>query len=286
MAMKTLLKWAGNKQKLAGQIDEAFSGPCQGTYFEPFVGSAAVFLHRRERGTIGEAVLSDVNPRLIEMHRAVRDAPADVMEELARLPGEGWREAYYDVRDAFNDSRQVGPAHAARFIWLNRAGFNGLYRENKSGRYNVPVGRYAKLRLPGEEVFLRISRLLEGTELVVADFNDILRRAGKGDQVYCDPPYVPLNQASAVFVSYSAGGFDLGAQQELANGSLRAAFRGAEVVLSNHDLPIVRQQLYPETSGFRVVARPMVARPISRKAASRKAVSEVIAAIGPLRHVA
>ena len=280
--MRPILKWAGGKARLAGQILAAFPGPCTGTYYEPFLGSGAVYLKLRQLGHVNDAVLSDANGKLIEVHRSVRDRLDDLLEELHALPCDDWRERYYEVREAYNLGPHAGPAHAARFIWLNRAGFNGLYRENKSGRFNVPLGSYASLKLPDESRFREVSGMMQGTRLAVGDFAKVIRLAGERDQVYCDPPYVPLSE-TARFTGYCSAPFGPKEQKDLAVEARRAALKGAVVVLSNHDLPVVRNELYPTSSGFRHVSRPRVARAISRKAASRGRVGEVIAAIGPLR---
>lgn len=276
--MKPVLKWAGGKARLAAQIAEVFDGPCEGTYYEPFMGSGAVFLHLRAAGRVGRAVLSDANPKLVAVHTAVRDRVDDLLEELRRLPSDDWRERYYEVRDAYNRGPFAGPAHAARFLWLNRAGYNGLYRENRKGEYNVPRGSYAALKLPDEAHFRAVSGLLQGVVLRTASFEEVLREAGTGDHVYCDPPYVPLTP-TANFTGYCSLPFDIPEQKRLAWFARRAAFAGATVVLSNHDTPVVRHELYPERTGFRHVARPRVARAISRGA--RGSAPEVIAAIGP-----
>lgn len=281
--MKPILKWAGGKVRLAAQIADVFATPCEGTYYEPFLGSAAVFFHLKASGRIGEAVLSDANSKLIEVHRAVRDEVDDVLEALSALPSDDWKERYYDVREAYNAGPWVGPRHAARFLWLNRAGYNGLYRENRSGRFNVPVGRYARLSFPAPERFYGASALLQGTQLECSDFRSLLDRVQEDDHVYCDPPYVPLSK-TASFTGYCAAPFELAEQKALAEGARRAAFRGARIVLSNHDLPVVRNVLYPEASGFEHVARPRIRRAISR--AHRARVTEVIAAIGPLERAA
>lgn len=279
--MRPLLKWAGGKARLAERIGRAFRVPCSGTYFEPFCGSAAVYLHLRSEGLIGAAVLADVNPKLIAVHVAVRDRLPDVLHELEQLPKEDWRQRYYDVREAFNQGPWSGPRHAARLLWLNRTGFNGLYRENRKGRYNVPVGRYARVSLPSPDHFQRVSDLLQDAEIMAASFEEVLRRARQQDHVYCDPPYVPLSATSS-FTSYAKGPFGPDDQQELARLARIAALRGATVVLSNHDLPVVRRELYPVNAGFEHVASPRVARAISRKGSGRKKVGEVIARIGPV----
>ncbi|MFT4625023.1 MAG: DNA adenine methylase [Myxococcota bacterium] len=282
--MRPILKWAGGKAKLATQISDAFNEPCTGTFFEPFLGSGAVFLSLFAAGRVTDAVLADANPKLIEVHQAVRDDPDGLLEELAALPGDDWRERYYDIRELYNVGPCVGPRHAARFIWLNRAGFNGLYRENKSGRFNVPVGRYTRLSIPSEARIREVSAALAGVELVSGDFETIVDRARAGDQVYCDPPYVPLS-TTASFTGYCSLPFGLAEQKRLANIAQKAALRGARVVLSNHDLPVVRNELYPTARGFEHVSKPRVVRAISRSARSRGAVTEVIAAIGPLSKV-
>lgn len=281
---KPLLKWAGGKSRIAGDICDAFREPCSGTYFEPFVGSAAVFLDRRARHRIGKAVLSDVNAKLVETHRAVRDDVDGVIRALEAIGTTNWRERYYEVREAYNAGPWDGPEHAARFIWLNRAGFNGLYRENRHGSYNVPIGSYARLALPEPSQFWEISRLLQGVELVSGGFAAVLDRVRPGDQVYCDPPYVPLS-ATANFTAYSKDPFGPAQQLALAREAVRIGRLGATVVLSNHDTPYVRDELYPDGAGFRV-SRIEVSRAISRDGASRRPVGEVIATIGGRLRVA
>jgi DNA adenine methylase len=276
--VRPILKWAGGKHKLAGQISDAFGEPCSGTYYEPFIGGASVFLHRKARGEIDRAVLSDVNAKLITLYTALRDDVESVLVELMRLPRQDWRERYYEIRERFNEGPWEGPGHAARFIWLNRAGFNGLYRENRRGHFNVPVGRYARLSLPAPSHFRDFAALLGGVELREAGFDEVIREARSGDQVYCDPPYVPLSATSS-FTAYCREPFGFHEQVALAEASRAAALRGAVIVLSNHDLPLVREQIYPQARGFTVVARLAVTRAISRKKESRGKVHEVLARI-------
>lgn len=281
--MKPIMKWAGGKARLAPQIAQALAGPCTGTYYEPFLGSAAVFLHLKSLGLVRRAVLSDANDKLVALHRAVRDDVDGLLAALKSMPTDDWRERYYEVREDYNRGPFQGSQHAARFVWLNRAGYNGLYRENRRGEFNVPCGKYAALKMPDDDHFRAVSVLLRDTELLSAPFEQVLAAAGPGDQVYCDPPYVPLSE-TACFTGYCSTPFDLREQRSLAYSARKAAFKGAVVVLSNHDLPVVRNELYPSKDGFRHVARPRVARAISRGA--RGSVDEVIAAIGPLREVA
>lgn len=279
--MRPLIKWAGGKARLAPAIDTAFKRPCTGIYYEPFAGSLAVYLHRKAEGRIGRAVLSDANSKLIETHRAIRDQVDEVLEALARLPVDDWHARYYDVRDAFNREKQAGPEHAARFLWLNRACFNGLYRENRHGKFNVPVGAYERLQFPEPAAFRAVSALLQDADLRTSGFVSVMAEAGPGDQIYCDPPYVPLTD-TASFTSYCAEPFGLVEQRALAICARDAARRGARVVLSNHDCALVRKELYPAREGFRRGSRRWVARAISQDGGRRNAVAEVIATIGPL----
>ncbi len=277
--VRPILKWAGGKSRLASRISEAFRGPCRGTYFEPFLGSGAVFLYRRRHGSVGRAVLSDVNAKLVALYAAVRDDPDAVIQAIGRLPRSDWRERYYEVREAYNQGPMAGPDHAARFVWLNRAGYNGLYRENRRGQLNVPVGSYAHLAIPEPTVFWEAALALRGVELRAGSFATVLEEVRPGDQVYCDPPYVPLSN-TACFVGYAAEPFGPPEQRALATTAEACASRGAVVVLSNHDLPVVREELYPTRRGFELVSL-QVSRAISRDGAGRHTVAEVLAAIGP-----
>ncbi len=284
--MRPVLKWAGGKSRLAPEIDAAFDGVVEGLWVEPFLGSAAVYLYMRARGRVRRALLSDANEKLIATHRSIRDDVDGVLNAVGKLPHEpGWESSYEGIRERYNRGPFSGPDHAARFLWLNRAGYNGLYRENRLGRFNVPCGRYPALSFPSADHFRTVSALLADAEIRCDDFDAILRVAGEGDAVYCDPPYVPLSE-TASFTGYHASPFGAAEQERLALAARRAAMAGAVVVLSNHDLPAVRNDLYAPSLGFEHVARPRVARAISRSAATRAPVHEIIARIGPSREVA
>jgi DNA adenine methylase len=274
---RPLLKWPGGKSRQAAEIAAAI-GPVRGTYYEPFVGSAAVYLHLRSAGLVERAVLSDVNERLLDVHREVRDDVEAVLRILGALPVEGdWRGDYYGIRKALNDG-YPGLMRAARMIWLNHACFNGLYRENQKGEFNVAAGDYARISLPTHEHFREVSGLLRGAHIDVRDFRDSLQLAGPGDVVYLDPPYVPISKTSS-FAAYSADGFDYFDQIDLAIEAQNAATRGARAVISNHDLPATRG-LYCKEDGFRLVRTSPIRRSISCKGTARAAVAEGLWVIG------
>ena len=290
--MKPLVKWAGGKARLAPLISEAFGGPCEGIYYEPFMGSASVFLHRKALREVQRAVLSDVNRHLMNAYREVRIDAAPVIEALRKLPHEDWHERYYEIRDAFNGANGVlTPVDAAaHFFWLNRACFNGLYRENKQGMFNVPVGQYKRLSLLAPVDFWLVAQYLQDADLFGFDFKTmfswglspvgdrppVVPVPGLGDHVYLDPPYVPLSK-TANFTGYTARGFSLEDQTALARLATYVAHRGARVVVSNADVSLVRE-LYRKEDGW-TLQRVEVQRSISR--GPRGKVGEIIAVAGP-----
>lgn len=285
--IKPLLKWPGGKAKLAPLIDQAFDQPSKVAYHEPFVGSASVFLYRKAQGNIeGDGFLSDINARLINFHVQIRDNLHEVITALELLqrqfPWESMQRGlnYRIIRADYNDPRQQGdPKAAARFLWLNRACFNGLYRENQKGEFNVAIGDYEVLNFPTVEHLEQVSAAYQGVIFKAQSFQESMQIARKGDQVYCDPPYIPLT-STAKFTSYDCSKFDMVKQQELAESAKAAASRGAHVVISNHDTPVSRHHLYPEHEGFEIVQSLDVQRSISCDGANRKSTKELLVQIG------
>lgn len=183
------------------------------------------------------------------------------------------RNDYNKLKQEFTGDSQLavcdgGLRLAAMFLYLNRAGFNGMYRENSKGEMNIPPGRYAKPELVNAEVLHACSAALQGVQLHVRGFEAALSQAGAGDLVYLDPPYFDT------FTAYSKGGFDLEAQRQLAEAAAAAAARGAKVIISNSDTPEMRE-LY-ETHGF-TVGELKAARNINSDGAGRAKVTEIVA---------
>jgi DNA adenine methylase len=252
---RPFLKWAGGKRQLLPQLRRYYPGRF-GAYMEPFLGSGAVFfdLHAQGRLDGHGVVLSDSSVDLIACYTAVRDEVDQVIAELERLQA-GHRADpkghYYEVRDRrFNALRREarhttralamrtdGPVLvplAAMLIYLNRTGYNGLFRVNASGDFNVPMGRYDRPRICDEAGLRLASAALRdtGARLEVARFSGSLETARQGDFVYLDPPYAPLTGTSR-FTTYTAGGFDSADQRELRQLVVELAHRGVQVVLSN-----------------------------------------------------
>ncbi len=262
MTPRPFLKWAGGKSQLLGRL-QARVPPSYGRYFEPFLGGGALFFALRP----ARGVLSDVNREIIDCYTAVRD---DVTGLVAALGDHRYESKhYYAVRDA-DPAKLSLIERAARTIFLNKTGFNGLYRVNRAGKFNVPFGRYAKPAICDESKLRACSAALANVELVAADFERAACRAAAGDFVYFDPPYVPISRTAA-FTAYAPGGFDLDAQSRLATVFGQLAERGVAVLLSNSDVPAIRK-LY---AAYRIDVIEAT-RVINCKATHRGPVREVL----------
>ena len=292
-----LLKWAGGKRQLLDALSAHYPSGFN-RYFEPFFGSGAVFFDLFSRGRLADVPvhLSDVNPDLVGCYRVVRDRTADVILALKALEDEHRRDGdrcYYDVRDGrFNPTRLAllskGPAHvvaaytpelAAMLIFLNRTGFNGLFRLNRQGAFNVPVGRYVMPRICDAAQLERVASAFRHPRVAFTcrPFHEALADATAGDFVYCDPPYVPLSP-TASFANYTASGFTLFDQQRLRRAVVDACQRGAFVVVSNSSAVAVEQE-YGSADARRAqlrMTRVPARRAINSRASSRGAVDELI----------
>jgi DNA adenine methylase len=268
---RPFLKWAGAKTRLVPAIRELAPRPVR-RVIEPFVGSGAVALNLGAK----ENLLADANRDLIDVYRALKRGGERFIGECAELftPANNAAEAFYALREEFNttpDRRRK----AALFVYLNRHGYNGLCRYNASGGFNVPFGRYTGPRLP-REAMRTFRRLLERCRLECADFGTVIARAGEGDLVYCDPPYVPAS-ATANFTAYAKTGFGPEEQRRLAAACRAAQARGAWVVVSNHDTPETRT-LYAGATAQREL---LVARQISCDGKNRTKARELLVAYRP-----
>ncbi len=206
-----------------------------GRYHEPFMGAAAVFLSLAPR----RAVLSDSNRDLVDMLRYVVKNPELVYSHLLALSARHSIDSYYEIREQFNRIRRASCMQAARFIYLNKASFNGIYRVNTQGMFNVPSGKRATVALPTWENFRSAARLFASAEIYCRDFVESISEIGRGDLVYFDPPYPPLSD-SAFFTHYTKERFSLDDHIRLAEAATQLRKKGALVIISNADTPYVR----------------------------------------------
>jgi DNA adenine methylase len=268
---RPVLKWAGGKGRLVPQILGALPDSIR-TYYEPFVGSAAVFFALASEKRFQNAILGDQNPELINVYRALQTDVKGLIKALSRHRYD--HDTYYAVRDLDPENLDVSE-RAARTIYLNKAGFNGLYRVNKSGQFNVPFGRHTNPTICDEPRLRRAAELLQSVTLQVADFATVCKAAKRKDAVYFDPPYVPLSKTSN-FTAYHEKVFDDSEHQRLAALFGKLADKGVGVVLSNSDTPLTRK-LYAQWSPKRI----MVSRPINSKKTHRGDVAEILVAVAP-----
>ena len=271
-APQPFLKWAGGKAQLLRQF-EPFLPRSIKSYREPFLGGGAVFFHLKHRFPAMRAVLRDNNSELINCYQVVRDQIdpliARLDDHLSRFRADGER-YYYLVRSRHELTEPV--ERAARMIFLNKTCYNGLWRVNSRGRFNVPIGSYRpeKVSLYDPAALRAAHRALAGADLAVRDFRQTLASAAPGEFVYIDPPYFPVS-ATANFTSYTKEDFGKAEQEELAALFADAARRGARLMLSNSDVPLVRH-LYAEFELETVRAR----RAVNCDGAKRGAVNEII----------
>ncbi|MBI2896624.1 MAG: DNA adenine methylase [Deltaproteobacteria bacterium] len=263
---KPFLKWAGGKTQLLAAFEELFPSRVE-RYLEPFVGSGAVFFRVRDLHEPRAVVLSDNNEELIDAFCAIRDDVDGVIEKLCKHKAAHDKEHFYRVRV---QKPRAATARAARLIYLNRTCFNGLYRVNSRGSFNVPFGRYEKPKILDEGNLRAVAEALRGAELLVSHFRETPGIARRGDFVYFDPPYHPLS-TTANFTSYTRGSFGPDDQEELASVYAKLDSMGCRVMLSNSDTSFVRD-LY---RGFHV-RTVLASRRINSRADRRGPVREVV----------
>lgn len=271
------LRWAGGKRKLAGFIANSFPSNLdysRAHYYEPFLGGGALafYIGQKESDFYipGSRIhLSDTNPDLISAYQVLRDDPLTLMKHLTRLSRQTDREAYEKVR---NSRPTLKIEIAARFIYLNKTCFNGLWRVNSRGEFNVPWGKLQNPKIFDESIFIANSIRLRGAKIAKRDFLNQLENTKKGDIVYLDPPYIPLSTSSS-FSKYSKLDFNLANHEQLATCIESLTSRGVFVVLSNSDTKDTRR-IFGELMNLYQIS---VGRSISASSESRKRVNEIIA---------
>jgi DNA adenine methylase len=266
-----VIKWVGGKTKqhpeLTARLPEKF-----GTYYEPFCGGAALFFRIAPKA----AVLADSNGDLIGLYRSIADDVNTVIKKLAYHRTHHSETHYYEMREKWNQQRPNWNAaeRAAAFIYLNKTCFNGLWRVNRAGDFNVPIGRYTDPPICVPDTLRAARDVLARAELMCADYRTAVANAQRGDFIYFDPPYDPV-APTANFTSYTANVFGPEQQKELAETARILVARGCKVMLSNSDTPFIRS-IY---KGF-TIDRVKCPRAINSNAAKRGDVDEVIATAG------
>lgn len=269
---KPFVKWVGGKRQLLRQFRELGLyppddfNPIINTYYEPFVGGGAVFFDLLPKN----AELSDLNNELVTTYNVIKNNVDELIQSLQKHIYD--KEYYLEVRaKKIEDLSDV--EIASRFIFLNRTGFNGLYRVNKSGQFNVPFGRYNNPVICDEDNLRRVSDTLQDVTITHQDYKNVLKTAKSGDFIYLDPPYYPINATSS-FTSYTAEGFLEKEQTELRDTFVKLHKKGCFVMLSNSDTLFINE-LYSELDGI-TINKITAGRAINSKGSGRGKITEVL----------
>ncbi len=266
-----IIKWVGGKSKLLPELTSRMPQTFN-RYFEPFAGGLAMYFRVVSHTGAARSVINDGNPDLVGLYRVIATDVEALIRRLAIHRNLHNEEHYYSVRARWNDAGVSWTTvdRAAAFIYLNKTCFNGLWRVNKSGHFNVPMGRYEEPPICVPDALRSAAAALQGAELRCGDFRAAVRDARAGDFAYFDPPYDPV-ATTANFTSYTQSGFSPDDQRELAELARTLVARGCNVMLSNSDTPFIRS-LY---KGFQIDT-VKCARAINSNASKRGSVDEVV----------
>ena len=261
-----IVKWVGGKRQLMFELLKNMPENYN-RYFEPFIGGGALFFELQP----DNAYISDMNEELINLYQVVRDNVDELITDLQKHDIS--KEYFMEIRNIDRTEEYKSWSNvkkASRFIYLNRTCFNGMYRVNSKGEFNVPFGHYKNPKILDENNLINCSNLLQRTEIKHADFSEILKKVKKGDFVYFDPPYVPLSETSS-FTSYTKDGFDIDMQFKLRDVCDELDSMGVKFLLSNSDTKLVNE-LYENYNIKKVFA----SRQINANADGRGKITEVL----------
>lgn len=263
----TFVKWAGGKKQLIEQFKPFFPEKIN-RYIEPFVGGGAVLFYVLKTYKPKEVFIFDINSELINTYEIIRDDVENLIKELKKLKQLHNKENYYKIRS--EDPKLLSKlTSASRFIYLNKTCFNGLYRVNSKGGFNVPIGSYKNPLICPEEDLREISKLLKNVKIINGSFEECLKYAKKNDFVYFDPPYYPLKKSS--FTTYTKDNFLEDEQKQLRELFEKLGKKGCKVMLSNSDAKFIRD-LYKDYNVSFVKATRM----INCDATKRGKINEVV----------
>ena len=267
-----LIKWAGGKRQLLDALNHRLPDEWN-TYYEPFVGGGALLVNLQNQEKITHAVIADLNRELINLYRIVKSAPEQLIDELSDEKFENTDHAFRLLKDEFNElagGNGNRVKRAALLIYLNKHGYNGLWRVNRQGKFNVPFGRYPKRNLPHASSIIQFSRMLTNVSIMNVDFETTAKTAKYGDLIYFDPPYHPASK-TAKFTDYNSHGFSFTDQERLARLVKRLSDKGVQVILSNSKVPEI-EDLYQDFTMVTVPAK----RSINCKGKLRAGTFEII----------
>lgn len=273
---KPFVKWVGGKRQLLGQFREMGLYPPKefnsstNTYFEPFVGGGAMFFDLLPL----KASINDINSELVVTYTTIRDNAEKLIVELNSGEYIYDKDVFLNIR-AWELETVSELKRAARFIYLNRTAFNGMYRVNKSGKFNVPFGKYTSPQICDANNIRKVAQVLKNTKVLNTSYKYVLDDAKKGDFVYFDPPYYPVSKTSS-FTTYSNDAFLEREQEELRDAFMELHDRGCFVMLSNSDTPFVEDLFSKYSNEGVAISRVSANRAINSNASKRGKVFEIL----------
>jgi DNA adenine methylase len=269
---KPFLKWVGGKGQLLTQFESLLPKKFN-SYFEPFIGGGAVFFSINPK----KAHINDINKTLVQTYTHIKSDVDNLIKSLKKLEEEflakdteARKEFYYSIREKYNSLSHEDFEKSLYFLFFNKTAFNGVYRENSKGGFNVPIGSYKNPKIVDEENLRAVSEILSNTKITSGSFVDAVKNAKAGDFVYFDPPYHPLSETSS-FTSYSKDSFSKDDQIKLRDLFVELDKKGVYVMLSNSSAPFI-QEIYSNYKQIPVFASRM----INSKADKRGKISEVV----------
>ena len=287
---KPFVKWVGGKSQLIKDIEKGipieFLKSKDATYIEPFVGGGAVlFWMLQNHLNIKKAVINDINPVLTNAYSVIKNSANHLIDFLEQIENKYYslnteddkKEYFLQQRDNFNLNTSLDVEKAGLFIFLNRTCFNGLYRVNKKGLFNVPFGRYAKPKICDKETILTDSKALQKVEILTGDFSETLNYANSNSFFYFDPPYKPISTSSS-FTTYTKEDFDDSDQKRLADFCQQVSNLNASFILSNSDVKNTNpnDNFFDDLFRNFSIARVYASRMINSKASGRGKISEIL----------
>lgn len=228
------VKWAGGKRQLLNEIGKRLPKSWN-TYYEPFVGGGALLVNLQNDERVSNAVISDLNSELINLYNVVKKNPDKLLDVLSGKEFENNEDAFRNLKNEFNTLTGLpgnNVRRAALLIYLNKHGYNGLWRVNSKGKFNVPFGRYQKRNMPTDHSILKFSTMLKNVKILNRDFEQAIKSATNGDFIYFDPPYHPVSK-TAGFTDYNSNGFTFDDQKRLAAVFKNLSKKGVFLMLSN-----------------------------------------------------
>ena len=289
---KPFLKWAGGKRQLISEIEKRLPSNIEEieTYVEPFIGGGALLFHMLENYDFKQVYISDINPELVLCYRQLQSSVKDVIKSLGKLVGnfpsstEERSDYFYEVRDLWNSnldiesmSNKQKSERVAQMIFLNKTCFNGLFRLNRSGKFNVPTGRYKNPSFPSSDLLMEVHVALQGVKIHHASYEKCIEWVDKNSFVYFDPPYRPLSKTSS-FISYSKGDFDDENQAELAALVKLLDSKNVSFLLSNSDPKntVEDDEFFDELYSEYTIDRVYAGRAINSNPNKRGKISELL----------